>query len=115
MPATMEDFIGGAAIVPQDSPEFLRNLRNRNGQSARIWSEQNVEFLVAKKPEGIVARTMGLTAVVVPDQADKSLVCYTNWNTTLSIHQRLPEEKARSALVVLAFGICPREKWTDPQ
>jgi hypothetical protein len=48
LPATIEDFIRGPTMVPQNFPLFVGNLGDGHGQPAGVGSEERVNVVLAQ-------------------------------------------------------------------
>src|SRR5215813_3606037 len=88
-------------MVPQNLFVLFRNLRYGHGQTARIRPQENVNLLLAQKPEYVRPGSADLTVIVIPDQPDSPFLPVTHGNATLSIDVRLPEADSLERLLAL--------------
>src|SRR5215471_10276013 len=78
-------------MVPQNLLVLFRNLRYGHRETARIRPQENVNLILAQKPEYVRPGSADLTVIVIPYQTDSPFLLVAQGNATLSIHVRLPE------------------------
>jgi len=65
LPAAIEDFIRGSAVVPQNSPLFVGNLSYGHGQTAGVGTEERVNAVLAQQAVRVCPRQAGTALIVV--------------------------------------------------
>ena len=88
-------------MVPQNLLVLFCNLRYGHRQTARIRPQENVNLILAQKPEYVRPGSADLTVVVIPNQPDSPFLPVPRGNATLSIEVRLPEADSLKRLLAL--------------
>src|SRR5215469_708421 len=88
-------------MAPQNLLVLFRNLRYRRRQTARIRPQENINLILAQKPEYVRPGRADLTVIVIPNQPDSPFLLVAQGNATLSIDVRLPEADSLKRLLAL--------------
>ena len=87
---------------------FLRNVDYCHRQAAGIRPQEIVNLVLSQKLEYVLPGKGDLTAIVIPNQADRPFLPVPQGNAALSIDVRLPEANTLERL--LALGAEPAGK-----